>query len=165
MAGYTRTPGQAINLELASGVKLEKDGMIIALDAAGKGKLCTNTDTPYGIALNSTMDVQKYNLIGEKVYKSGGQIAIVRSGQVKVPYATNSGVSKGAELIATTDSAAVGNGHCESSAKATITTAAHLVAELKRRKRLIGIADESISSGTIGRPILVSLKIQQGLGP
>lgn len=166
MAGYTRTPGQAINVKLKDGVKLEYSGMVISLDSNGEGILATATSTPYGIALNSTMDVQKFNLVGRKVFKTGGQISVVRGGQIRMALAKAHGnITKGVEMKVSATAADIGRVG-PTAAISTIDTVAKVVTEMDRQKLIVGIAEETLASGnTDGRYVLVSLRIQQGLTP
>lgn len=168
MAGYTREPGQALNVELKSTTKLEQSGMVIALDGDGKGVLSNVNSFPYGIALNSTMDVQEFALTGDEIYKTGGSVAVTRSGQVKVPVANNNAViSKGDELAV---SGATGQtGKVNKSVRGAVTDVAEISTEIDRERSVIGIAEESVPVGTTTTPgkeyVLVSLRIQGGLSP
>ena len=166
MAGYTRTPGQAVPATLKSGVAAKQDGLVMALETDGTVNLATNTALPYGILNQSTKKSAEYG-VGVTAYREGGPIALLRSGQAKIPVANgNVAIKKGDELAVK----AGNNGKVDkSAAAASITTVTNVLTELARRDNTVGIAEEDIPAGTSEAPgkshVLTSLKIRGGIGP
>ena len=169
MSGYTRTPGQAVPLTLASSTSLNQSGLVLTLNGSNKGILAGATSTPYGIALDNTMDAAKFGLTGEKSYKSGAIVAVVRNGQIKLPVVdNNSAISKGDPVQVS----GTATGKVDKSViptEVSLTTSALIAAEIKRQDRVVGIAEENVDAGTASEPgqeyVLVSISIQKGVGP
>jgi len=176
MAGYTRTPGQAVPIQLADTVKLETDGLVIAR-SSGKGVLCRN-DTgneqmPWGIALNSTLSAAHYGYLSEpKVYHAGkdiGEIAVVRNGQVRIALAAastrNADIEIGDWLAVSTTQAQAGKVDRFAYATAAANEAA-VLAELLKRDRIVGMAEEKVEDDDADKThILASIIIRGGIGP
>lgn len=183
MGGYSREPGQAVPIALKDDVSLDDSGYVISLNA-GKARKADATDVIYGIALWSTESARHYAFDSKKrVYNDGdeiGDIAIARTGQVRVKLAPASSrsvaIAIGDELAVSAD--AINNGHAEAGtvdrsiadpsangfANATPNIAG-IKAEMLRRERVVGIAEEAIAADAINSHVLCSLRIHGGVGP
>ena len=169
MGGYVRTPGQAIPLQLDAAVRILEAGMVVRVSTTDQeGELADSTSTPYGIALDNTMNAAKFGLTGEKEFETGKVIAVVRSGQMRLPLSTrHSEIDVGQQLVVGHQS-----GRVTGSSRTTVTDGTTAENEFARLARVVAIADEHVDASTgndeddkAQATVLASITIGMGAGP
>lgn len=153
--GRDYSVGKYLARELADAVKLEKDNLVVAINAAGKLTLAVAASTVYAIAAKSTQDPVA-RIVGTVSYLTGakfpGGVPTYRSGLSDLPLeAANTAIEIGDRLVVGATTA----GHVDKGA------AEGAVAD---QLKTVGFSEEKKAADS-GGTILTALSIKFGGGP
>ncbi len=154
-AGRDRSVGKNFTRKLEAATSIDKDHLVVAINASGEVILATNTADPYAITYRSTQDKFQQS-VGKTTFNTGAdidaEIALFRSGFAELELgSTNLAIEIGDAIVVHSDD----DGTVDGAADPTTTAEKALV---------VGWAESAVALNAGGK-VLVALDLMRGGAP